>query len=138
MFPNIEELVAQLRTILEPRTEIVLAYLYGSVTKSDWTERSDVDVGLYITEDALRDPWYPVEVRDLLDREFGGRLRFDVRVINGTSPKFRYGVIFRTPKIVVHDERFRVEFETRTLLEWYDMRPTWNQFYNDQREALLK
>jgi chloramphenicol O-acetyltransferase len=56
--------------------------------------------------------------------------------LNGRSPKFLYEVIFRTPKLIVRNESIRIEFENQILIEWYDMRITYEKFWQEQEEVL--
>jgi hypothetical protein len=59
-----------------------------------------------------------------------------VRVLNKASIPFCYNAIFRTPLLVSRDESRRNEFETRILLEWYDMKPTYDAYYKERDEVL--
>lgn len=137
---DILDLRQKIRKIIQAHQEILLAYLYGSVVKGCFTSRSDIDIGLYVTPETLEDRWYPIQLKDELENNleqgFQTAHEIDVRIINQTSPKYQYSVIFQNPRIVVRDEQVRVEFEKRVLLEWYGMRPTWERFYREREEWL--
>ncbi|HMF34270.1 MAG TPA: nucleotidyltransferase domain-containing protein [Candidatus Lokiarchaeia archaeon] len=132
----VEELVENLLQVFLPHEEVQLAYLYGSYVWGPWTSRSDIDIGVYVTPEADQDPWFPIHLQDELTSALPLQCEFDVRVLNRTGSKFNYKVIFRTPKILIRDELLRVEFETRTLLEWYDMRPTYEMYRRELGEVL--
>jgi predicted nucleotidyltransferase len=133
---SIDQLVDLLQNLFTSHEEVLLAYLYGSFVNGPWTSRSDIDVGLYVTDEANKNPWYQLRIQEELNENSGLTPKFDVHILNGAGPKFCYEVIFRTPKIVVRDESLRVEFETRTLIEWYDMRPTFEQYRRELAEVM--
>ncbi|HMF32746.1 MAG TPA: nucleotidyltransferase domain-containing protein [Candidatus Lokiarchaeia archaeon] len=132
----VDELIADLQSVFLPHEEILLAYLYGSYVKGPWTLQSDIDIGLFITDDAGKDPWYPLKIQEEITACVPSNHPFDVHILNHAGAKFCYEVIFQTPKILVRDESLRVEFETRTLIEWYDMRPTFENYQRELAEAL--
>ncbi len=138
---DISELKKKIRNIINPHQEILLAYLYGSVVNGPFTSQSDIDIGLYITPETLENRWYPIqlknELENNLDLDFQSNHEFDIRIINQASPKYQYSVIFRNPRILVRDEQVRVDFEKKVLLEWYDIRHTWENYYNE-RDMRLK
>ncbi len=76
------------------------------------------------------------ELENNLDQGLQPKHEIDIRIINQASPKFQYSVIFQNPRILVRDEQVRVDFEKNVLLKWYDMRHTWENFYNEREEWL--
>jgi len=137
---QISELRQKIRTIIKPHQEILLAYLYGSVVNGPFTTHSDIDIGLYTTLETLENRWFPIqlknELENNLDLDFQPKHEIDIRIINQASPKYQYSVIFQNPRIFIRDEHVRVEFEKNVLLKWYDMRHTWENFYNEREEWL--
>jgi predicted nucleotidyltransferase len=133
-----EETIASLRDILGAHTEIRLAYLFGSFSRDDVENPNDIDIGIFVDEDVVEDPWFRVKLERELERADPGRRQFDVRILNHASIPFCYRAIFRTPRLVTRDEQFRVEYETGVLLAWYDMKPTWDAFYKVQSEVLSR
>ena len=129
-------LIENLKEILNSKKGIKLAYLYGSFLKENWTLKSDIDIGLVVDDQIEEDPWYNIILAEELNEIFNDEYQFDIRIINRRSAKFRYQVIWKTTKLVIRDENFRIDFETRTLLVWYDIRGTWIRFYEEQRKAL--
>jgi predicted nucleotidyltransferase len=131
-----EKTIASVRDILAAHAEIRLAYLYGSFSRDDVENPNDIDIGIYVDDGVVEDPWFRVKMERELERLDSAGRRFDVRILNHASIPFSYRVIFRTPRLVTRDESFRVEYETRVMLAWYDMEPTWDAFFKVQAEAL--
>jgi predicted nucleotidyltransferase len=53
--PSVDDLQAKLRAVLEPRSEVLVAYLFGSVARGTSGPLSDVDVAVLLSDDV--DPW---------------------------------------------------------------------------------
>ncbi|MHA1766795.1 MAG: nucleotidyltransferase domain-containing protein [Promethearchaeota archaeon] len=139
---QISELRQKIRIILNPHQEILLAYLYGSVVNGSFTSHSDIDIGLYITPETLENRWYPIrlknELENNLDLGFQPKHEIEIQIINQTSPKFQYSVIFKNPRILVRVEQVRVDFEKKVLLKWYDMRHLGEFLYRKRRVVKIE
>lgn len=133
-----EAVIAAARDKLAGHPAIRLGYLHGSFAgESPWAA-NDIDIAVYVEEHALVDPWFVINLeRDLNDHVPAGK-RFEVRVLNRASIPFCFNAIFRSPRLVVRDEAFMIAFETRVLLMWYDMEPTWQRFHAEQSEVLAR
>lgn len=128
--------VQKIQKVLFSKDQIQIAYLYGSFISEDWRSSSDIDIGIYLNPQGLQDKWFDITLANEIATELGGNIVVDVRVLNHRSPKFVYEAIFNTPRLLVRDENEQIEFETKIILEWYDMRPTWEQFYTWQKEVI--
>lgn len=104
---------------------IVSVYLYGSAAQEKMTALSDVDIALVVSE-----PEYvpqerlnlELEIEDKIAIELGVR-RADVRIIN-QAPLLVKGEVLTTGILLYSgDEEGRVNFETRTLMEYFDFLP---------------
>jgi hypothetical protein len=49
--PSVDDLQAKLRAVLEPRSEVLVAYLFGSVARGTSGPLSDVDVAVLLSDD---------------------------------------------------------------------------------------
>ncbi|MHA2000501.1 MAG: type VII toxin-antitoxin system MntA family adenylyltransferase antitoxin [Promethearchaeota archaeon] len=130
------DLIQKIQFFLMQKSEIRLVYLYGSFNSNNWSKKSDIDIGIVIDESSNKDPWYPIKLQNELSTRFQDRFKFDIRILNQASTKFKYTVLHNNPRIINRDEQFRNIFETQVLLEWYDIRETWNNFYKEQAEVL--
>ncbi len=130
---SLKILMDKLIPILDPKKEILLAYLYGSQAKLSAHMRSDIDIGIFVNTSAMNDPWYAIKCQEELAKRYPDE-KFDVRVINNRSIKFLYQVIFRNPCFIVRNRQMQIEFERNILVQWYDMQYNWDQFFKKRME----
>ncbi len=115
---------------------VVAGYLFGSTLKRH-KFKGDLDIGLLIEEDALKDGALKVQnriylgLRDCLNRE-----DIDVVILNIAPPLFRYGVIKEGGLVYEKDRDRRIEFEVRTMLEHFDFLHIRRMFWQDRLERL--
>lgn len=87
-----EILVDRLRRGLEPRQEILEAYLFGSSARGDAAAHSDVDVAVYLAEEPESPYGYEAELTaDLMRRTRTSSV--DVVVLNRASPLLYHRVL---------------------------------------------
>jgi predicted nucleotidyltransferase len=82
-----EAIATQLRAALEPRGEILDAYLFGSIARGDDQPHSDVDLAVFVSEPALDQPrfGYQAELGAELQQVLG-RSDVDVVILNRATP----------------------------------------------------
>ena len=121
---SVESLVAQLAEVLAPYP-VALAYLFGSAATGQMTPFSDVDIALVVDEtrplpvSRLR---FELEVEDELAARCG-LSNADVRVINAAPLLVRGEVVTYGKLLFARDDETRIEFETRTRMEYFDFLP---------------
>ena len=133
-----QDILKKIAEEFEKKDEILFAYFYGSRAKGNERKGSDFDVGIYVHEKILKDPWYQIKLQSELQEKLKLEKDLDLRILNNSSAKFCFEVIYKNPRIFIRDEMSMIEFETRTLLMWYDIRYTWERFYAEQLEVLRK
>lgn len=126
-----------IRRVLEPREEIAVAYLYGSMVKGYAGEDSDVDVGLLLRDGFSGDALYPARVAGEIERGLGLQRDVDVRILNDQSVRFQYRVVKEGEVILCRDEGVRVGFETRTVDMYLDIKPFHDRYEEERRLRLL-
>ena len=72
-----------------------------------------------------------IEIAEELEVRLGGE--FDIRVLNGRPARFLFQVIKTGAVLYSADETKRVEFETRVMKEYYDMK-----YYFDRFDTMRK
>ena len=124
-------------TIKELGKDILLAgYLFGSALKP-YKFKGDLDIGLLLEEDALKDGTLNVQnhfylgLRNSLERE-----DIDVVILNHASLLLRYAVIKEGLLVYEKDRNRRIEFEVRTMFEYFDFSPIRRMFWQDTSERL--
>lgn len=109
---------------------VMLAYLFGSAAKGQMTPFSDVDIALVVDENHAfqhRRLHFELEIEDELAARYASN-QIDVRVINTAPLLLRGEVVTYGRLLFARDEEKRIEFETRTRMEYFDFLPA-AEFY---------
>ena len=126
----VEALMEVAREVLEGRKEVVAAYLYGSLLSGGPAD--DVDIGLLLAPGFRPGPLYGAEVAGQLEEKLKGKVAglqklvregLDVRVLNGRPARFLHSMLRNSLILFCRDEKARIGFESRVLLDYLDMKP---------------
>ena len=115
----------KLKTYFSNRSEVLLAYLFGSEATKQTHNLSDLDIAIYSE---------PVQMKKLNTKEpYGyqaavlsdlvGLLRrndIDLVIMNHATPLFAYEVVRRGKIVFCRNMRFRIEFEIQTFKKYVD------------------
>ena len=117
-------LKARLGRFFESRSEVVFAYLFGSISRGTAGELSDIDIAIFI--DPLGLPQAGnygyqsdllVELQVLLEKEV------DLVLLNDASAALRYRVLRDGSLIYCRSEKKRQLFHERTVMQYLDLQP---------------
>lgn len=124
--------------VLEKEPEVLFAYLFGSYAKGIQDDKSDIDIAIYIIDENIleKDPLYPSRLAIKLEKALAEKRTLDVRVLNGSTLRFRSQVLRYGKLLVSKDEKKRIEFETTSLAHYYDFKPHL-EMYDAARRARL-
>jgi len=115
-------MIKKLRKVLEKHSEILFAYLYGSKARGDYNERSDVDIGVYLSKDFKPDTFYEVKLAEEIEKN--AKLKdVEVVILNNKPIRFLNQVLRYGKLIFSRDEKERVRFETYITKTYIDMKP---------------
>ena len=117
-------LVERLRRTLEPRTEILEAYLFGSHARGGAHRRSDVDVAVYIDKaraEAGRFGYQAELTTHLMDAL--GMNAVDVVVLNTAPPLLYHRVLRDGVRLLSRDLRATTTRAGRALSRYFDFLP---------------
>jgi predicted nucleotidyltransferase len=130
--------VENITRVLEKEPEVLFAYLFGSYAKGIQDDKSDIDIAIYITDENIleKDPLYPSRLAIKLERALAEKRTLDVRVLNGSTLRFRSQVLRYGKLLFSKDEKKRIEFETTSLAHYYDFKPHL-EMYDAARRARL-
>ena len=109
--------------------DVIVCYLYGSVVRKQQTPLSDIDLAILMgrgssaVERGRKSLKITNAIANILDAQ-----EIDVRVLNDSPLEHRYNVIKEGRVIYSNDERERIEFESITLMEYFDFRPIIDQY----------
>jgi len=121
---SLESLSVRVAEVMSPRP-VALAYLFGSAATGQMTPFSDVDIALVVDQDQTFTHGrlqFELEIED----ELAARCelsQIDARVINAAPLLLRGEVVTHGRLLFARDEDVRIEFETRTRMEYFDFLP---------------
>ncbi len=124
-----EQLVAALRAVaagvLEPRPDVQLAYLYGSVARGQSLPSSDIDIGVVLRErlPAAECLGLELELEHALAAS-SGLDNVDVRVVSQAPLLVQGAVATEGMLLYARDDAARVAFETQARSRYFDFLPT--------------
>jgi predicted nucleotidyltransferase len=130
---NVESIIK----VLENERDILFAYLFGSYAKGTQNEKSDIDIAVYLIDEEILEkyPLYTsrlaIRIENILDKK-----KVDVRILNGSTLRFRNQVLMHGKLLHSKDEKKRIEFETSSLDKYYDFKPHIDM-YDAARRARL-
>ncbi len=111
--------------VLSEESDILFAFLFGSYAKGTQDENSDIDLAVYLKDESIleRVPLYPSRLAIKIERALDKKKTVDVRILNGSTLRFRSQVLRFGKLLHSKDEKRRIEFETSSLLQYYDFKP---------------
>lgn len=83
-----------------------------------------------------REPLYPSRLAIKIENNLSRKKRVDVRVLNGSTLRFKSQVLRYGKLLFSRDEKKRIEFETTSLDNYYDFKP-YLEMYDIARRARL-
>lgn len=134
--PEIEKLAGHLRGLGREHPEVLAVYLFGSSASRKAGPLSDLDVAVLLDESRLK-PGRRFHFRlDLIGEAMGASHRPDVDLVllNEASPLLAYEVIRGGRLLFERRRQARVEFESRAVGRYLDLKP----FYRVSRRYLKK
>jgi predicted nucleotidyltransferase len=124
MMRGVTDLEDRLARLLEPRAEVLEAYLFGSHALARAQAHSDIDVAVYV--DASRAPGggygYPAELTAHLMSALGTK-RIDVAVLNRAPPVLYHRVLRDGRRLLARDLRATTTREGYALSRYCDFVP---------------
>lgn len=117
-----ERIVEVIKSELEKRQEIVLAYVFGSVAKGSVSEGSDIDIAVSVSE-ARPDPLrYRVRLIEDLMRVSSG-VPVEVVLLDDVPPALDGRIVREGQLLICRDEADRVRTEVGMLQREFDTAP---------------
>ncbi len=115
-----EEIIRQIHYILEPRSEILFAYIFGSAITSE--QPNDIDVAVYLEDPDIleKNPLYDIRLSNAIEKAV--KLPVDVIIMN-TAPDHLIHEISKGIIIVNKDDDMRVDFITLAWKKYFEMAP---------------
>jgi len=103
-----------LKEKLQEMTNVEFAYLFGSYTDGSFTQRSDVDVAVYLSDVSFDEQLsVSFELSRILKKDV------DLVVLNSTKNLYLFNSIFKKG-ILLKDSKKRLEYELRKHHQFLD------------------
>jgi predicted nucleotidyltransferase len=125
---KVSSLIEQLSRLLEPDTDILFGYLYGSSVTDPDLLGSDIDVGVYLKPGDLN---AYVKKEEQLTAFLVSHLhndRIDLRIINTLPLLLKYNILRDGILIFSRDEHERVDFETTSMIRFFELKPSLDEY----------
>jgi len=132
------ELKQKMADSLSQEKDILFAYLFGSATRGGFNEESDLDIAVYF--DNRMKPEEQFQNRLRLMEYLQNRTGRKVEVVNFaeiTSIFFKFVIIKEGKVILERDHSSRVDFELKTMNDYYDFQPFLREYNRSYIERSL-
>lgn len=110
---------------------LVAAYLSGSRARGDSTSASDVDVAVWLTDDAAELDALQLELAADLEQRLGTSV--DVVVLNRAPSDLTHRVLRDGIILLERDRSARVRFGVRARNDYFDLLPVRNEYRYGRR-----
>jgi hypothetical protein len=121
-----------LKQVMEKDEDVLFAYLYGSRVHDSIHFESDIDVAVYLKPSNIKKYIKKEEeLTNLLITQLHND-KIDLRILNSSPLLLQYKVIKEGILLFVRDEPERVDFETRVMSRFFELKP-----YLDEYQQML-
>jgi len=128
---GLDDILEKVRRVLEPRSFVVFAYVFGSRVHGRYAVKNDVDVAVYTDGETS---WRNLaDTLNALEDEL--KCRVDLVHLNTAPPSLAYEVI--STGVMALDKRpeQRVEYEVKVLKEYLDLKPRLEEYFKSLFKA---
>ncbi|OGG15650.1 hypothetical protein A3D77_01320 [Candidatus Gottesmanbacteria bacterium RIFCSPHIGHO2_02_FULL_39_11] len=129
-------LIKRIKQYFSNKPEIAAAYLYGSYARGEQKEDSDIDIAILLNSSVKNT--FDIQIQHQNNIEKLLKKKVEVQAINSSRVDFSYRVI--SEGIIIHgyNNPFRVDFEVKTMQNYFDLMPFFKEYYEVLREQCLK
>jgi len=129
---NRTEIFDILKEVMEKDEKVLFAYVYGSYARDSIHFESDIDVAVYLRSSDVKGY---IKKEEELTIELVTKIhmdRIDLRILNVLPLLLQYNILKDGMLIFVKDDRERVDFETRVMDRFFELKP-----YVDEYQQML-
>ena len=126
---NRTEIFDIFKEVMEKDKEVLFAYLYGSYAQESIHFESDIDVAVYLESADLKryskkEEELTIELVTRIHKD-----RIDLRILNVLPLLLQYHVLKDGIPIFVRDDKERVDFETRVMNRFFELKPYIDEYH---------
>lgn len=132
------ELKQKVAVSLSKEKDVFFAYLFGSATRGGFNKESDLDIAVYFDNRIKPDEQFQKRLR--LIEHLQNKTGRKVEVLNFaeiTSIFFKFVIIKEGKVILERDHSSRVDFELKTMNDYYDFQPFLKEYNRSYIERSL-
>lgn len=133
-FEGKETMKRKIVNSLKKEKNILFAYLYGSFARSDETKESDIDIGIFLSNED-HDKFLPEKLMKNIEKAL--EIEVDIRILNCRDLIFLHQVLKDGELLFSRDEEERIKFETRVYDKYLDFRYYIDQYNKTRRKEIL-
>lgn len=131
---NFEEIKQKAKKVFKKDRDILFAYLFGSQVIGKTNFESDIDIAVYLDEKRVKD-LFQKRLKLIGNLEGILKKRTEVVILNEVKSIFFKFVITKEGKVIFEqDHSERVDFELKTMQDYYDYQP----FLDEYNKAFLE
>lgn len=118
----------KIKKYFSQKPNVVAAYLYGSQARGDAKKHSDIDLGIVFNKKESKPFHLPQAV---FAEELGKILnrKVEIQDLNICRIDFAHRVLSEGRLIHSGNERKRINFEEKILRTYFDLKPSFDQYY---------
>jgi len=131
-FMHIENIIQQIRSVLNTKPEIIFAYIFGSALNTETSH--DVDVAVYLEDPSIlrEKPLYDIRLSNEIEKTIG--FSVDLIIIN-TAPDHLIYEISKGKVIIDKDEDLRTDFITLSWKKYFDMAQKRREWFKEASKS---
>ena len=115
-----KNVITVLSELLSKDDKILFAYLHGSFVAKE--KFNDLDIAIYFKDMTVAEMLdYELKLEDRIEKIL--RIPIDLKSLNNAPVTFCYMVIKKGVKVIVNDDKSRVDFEMSTYRNYFDFQP---------------
>lgn len=130
---NKEDIIKKLKKYFLTRKEIIAVYLFGSLIKGNFTDKSDIDLGVMLVDNYDKVEAFNLKLEMIEELENLFDCKVDILIFSQVSLRLQHQIL-KGKLISGSDNKQRIRREQRMLDNYLDMR----YFYDLYEEKLGK
>jgi predicted nucleotidyltransferase len=132
-----KDILEKIKKIFSKDKRIVAGYIFGSIAKGDFHDKSDIDLAVMLNPQKVKD----FSLDDQLDLEVDISLaleteNYDLVVLNRAPLILQFRIISTGKLIYVYNDEIRCELEEKIMDNYYDFYIRLKQFNKEYFQAL--
>ena len=135
-----KEILSKLKSALSQDKDILFGYIFGSTAGKGFNPKSDIDTAVYLDGKKVKD-FFKKRLQLIGSLEKILKREIEVIALNEIESVFLKFVVIKEGKLILErNHQKRVEFEFKTLQDYFDFQPfveEYNKIYLERELAKL-